>query len=194
MGRPSPLPPSPITLLRFPSPATAPSRPPHWSITSCSTLAIRTATPRPAALDYTFDDGAPHFGSNAGHSTATASIQVDITVACYCAGTLILTDYGEVAVQTLQIGDRLITASGVTRPGSAGAATAAALSWGARTSCRSASRRDHSARTCRSASRPSSHMTSTLRPASRGAAICSQDFFEARFEWPVLVRFPLRPF
>jgi hypothetical protein len=34
-------------------------------------------------LDYTFDDGAPHFGSNAGHSTATASMQVDITVACY---------------------------------------------------------------------------------------------------------------
>jgi hypothetical protein len=30
-------------------------------------------------LDYTFDDGAPHFGSNAGHSTATASIQVNIT-------------------------------------------------------------------------------------------------------------------
>jgi hypothetical protein len=35
---------------------------------------------------------------------------------CYCPGTLILTDRGEVAVEALQIGDRLVTQSGQVRP------------------------------------------------------------------------------
>ncbi len=39
-----------------------------------------------------------------------------IGVACYCAGTLILTERGEVAVESLAIGDRVVTASGTARP------------------------------------------------------------------------------
>jgi hypothetical protein len=63
--------------------------------------------PDSVTLDYTFDDGS---------ATATASVQAFVGIACYCAGTLILADHGEVAVETLQIGDRVITASGVARP------------------------------------------------------------------------------
>ncbi|KOX43013.1 hypothetical protein ADL19_28665 [Streptomyces purpurogeneiscleroticus] len=35
---------------------------------------------------------------------------------CYCTGTQILTDRGEVAVEALQIGDRVVTATGAARP------------------------------------------------------------------------------
>ena len=37
-------------------------------------------------------------------------------VPCYCRGTLILTDRGEAAVETLAIGDKVVTADGVARP------------------------------------------------------------------------------
>jgi hypothetical protein len=37
-------------------------------------------------------------------------------IPCYCRGTLILTDQGEVVVEELQIGNRLITHSGAGRP------------------------------------------------------------------------------
>ena len=48
---------------------------------------------------------------------ATAKLaQSDLGIACYCAGTRILTDRGEVAVEALAIGDRLVTQSGAARP------------------------------------------------------------------------------
>jgi hypothetical protein len=43
------------------------------------------------------------------------AINVDDTP-CYCAGTLILTDRGEREVESLNVGDRLVTASGNIRP------------------------------------------------------------------------------
>jgi autotransporter passenger strand-loop-strand repeat protein len=53
-----------------------------------------------------------HLGADAGSGT---DITVDGTP-CYCAGSLILTDRGEIAVEALVIGDRLVTRSGAARP------------------------------------------------------------------------------
>jgi autotransporter-associated beta strand protein len=50
-----------------------------------------------------------------GQTANNANTSVD-QVACYCRGTLMLTDHGEVAVEDLRIGDRLVTLSGVARP------------------------------------------------------------------------------
>jgi microcystin-dependent protein/glycosyltransferase involved in cell wall biosynthesis len=60
-------------------------------------------------VSVTLTDDAP------GTATATATSVADITP-CYCDGTLILTDRGEVPVETLAIGDRVITADGAVRP------------------------------------------------------------------------------
>jgi len=40
----------------------------------------------------------------------------DLMLACYCAGTRIMTEQGEVSVEDLVIGDRVMTASGAARP------------------------------------------------------------------------------
>jgi glycosyltransferase involved in cell wall biosynthesis len=50
------------------------------------------------------DDGTPSHGA----------LVEEVT--CYCRGTLILTDNGEVPVESLNIGDRLVTRSGAVRP------------------------------------------------------------------------------
>jgi hypothetical protein len=48
-------------------------------------------------------------------ATSDLGTGVDITPACFCRGTLILSDRGEVAVEDLMIGDRLVTVSGAAR-------------------------------------------------------------------------------
>ena len=58
-------------------------------------------------LTWTVDDGVS--------ASATATSSVDIAV-CYCRGTPVLTDKGEVAVERLSIGDIVVTASGENKP------------------------------------------------------------------------------
>jgi hypothetical protein len=55
---------------------------------------------------------------SAGQADTTGDSYVNLEtlhVACYCPGSLILTDRGEVAVESLVIGDRLVTGSGEAR-------------------------------------------------------------------------------
>lgn len=66
----------------------------------------------------TVDFGFPGFSSASQFKVfADGSGGTDIAlVTCYCRGTLIRTSRGEVRVENLAIGDRIITASGVERP------------------------------------------------------------------------------
>lgn len=62
------------------------------------------------AIQDTYGNAATGIGQSfAGLSVATST-------PCYCPGTLILTDQGEVAVETLAIGDRVMTLHGGARP------------------------------------------------------------------------------
>ncbi len=61
-------------------------------------------------------DGTPDTIAGAGLVQADRAIQLAEQIACYCTGTLILTNTGERPVETLAIGDRVITASGRTAP------------------------------------------------------------------------------
>ena len=64
------------------------------------------------ASGQSFDDDG-HIGSN----TQGAYIaDVEVYTPCYCAGTLIRTRRGDVSVETLEIGDEVMTASGALRP------------------------------------------------------------------------------
>ena len=47
---------------------------------------------------------------------AGGGTDVTVTTPCFCRGTRIQTDHGEVAVERLRVGDRLTTASGANRP------------------------------------------------------------------------------
>ncbi len=49
-------------------------------------------------------------------STPEALTAADLLLACYCAGTRIMTEAGEVAVEQLSIGDRVMTVNGSARP------------------------------------------------------------------------------
>ncbi len=66
------------------------------------------------------DETAPNEGVNfSPQSNPSALAVIDTTfatsIACYCAGTLILTDHGETPVEVLEIGDIVVTASGQDR-------------------------------------------------------------------------------
>jgi hypothetical protein len=54
-------------------------------------------------------------GSEANFSGALTSVGADVAP-CYCPGTLIATEGGEVPVERLSIGDKVMTASGALRP------------------------------------------------------------------------------
>ncbi len=51
-----------------------------------------------------------------GPATTADFIVGDLQAACYCPGTMILTETGEVAVEDLRIGDRIVTLLGGTQP------------------------------------------------------------------------------
>ena len=64
-------------------------------------------------------DPSQNFSGNFFHLNAATSggtLVTEDTTPCYCAGTLILTDRGEVEVERLAIGDTIITAEGAVRP------------------------------------------------------------------------------
>jgi autotransporter passenger strand-loop-strand repeat protein len=68
-------------------------------------------------LDQTTDFSAAHFFLTADATPGGGTdITTDNAVACYCAGTLILTDQGEVPVEALATGEKVMTMSGVARP------------------------------------------------------------------------------
>ena len=58
----------------------------------------------------------PGFFALAPFSGTGVEITATASVPCYCHGTLIETDHGEVAVETLQAGDRVLTVSGALQP------------------------------------------------------------------------------
>lgn len=60
--------------------------------------------------------GEPDFLQGAGLVQADSAIALEEQVACYCPGTLILTERGDVPVEALAIGDIVMTRSGATRP------------------------------------------------------------------------------
>jgi uncharacterized repeat protein (TIGR01451 family) len=82
----------------------SPGLPQTLSLTG--TVVSPTAQTNTAAISH-----ADQFDPDTANNTASVTI-----VPCYCAGTLILTDQGEEPVETLAIGDKVMTADGVARP------------------------------------------------------------------------------
>jgi autotransporter passenger strand-loop-strand repeat protein len=57
-----------------------------------------------------------YFNTSAGPLTGLDTLVTASETPCYCRGTHILTDRGEIAVEDLRIADRLVTVSGTVRP------------------------------------------------------------------------------
>lgn len=73
------------------------------------------STSRSVSLDGNYTG--EHFVlSDDGSSGTIATLEPDDGTPCFCRGTLIATDQGEIAVEYLAIGDRVRTASGALRP------------------------------------------------------------------------------
>ena len=66
--------------------------------------------------DSAFQQASSSYVAELPQTLATDDSEANTSVACYCRGTAILTDKGEVAVETLRIGDAVMTASGELRP------------------------------------------------------------------------------
>jgi glycosyltransferase involved in cell wall biosynthesis len=94
-----------------------------------STITLQFETPQDVAAGTDVADWAPSVSNDSfadgGRGAAKLVSQTDLQLMnvlgydqapCYCAGTLILTDRGEVEVERLAIGDNLITADGAVRP------------------------------------------------------------------------------
>ena len=61
-------------------------------------------------------DGNPPGNTGTGFDISNSAEVTGANAACYCAGTRILTERGEVAVENLAVGHRVVTASGARRP------------------------------------------------------------------------------
>ncbi len=73
-----------------------------------------TNTPATVMLTFSLDDNG-NTGSGGAQTSSSETATIDVTP-CYCPGTLIKTARGEKRVETLEIGDEVITASGTARP------------------------------------------------------------------------------
>ena len=82
---------------------------PH--IVNGNTLEITTAS---GTVDLTLDAG--HDFSAVTFTTTASGLVTTDNVPCFCPGTLIRTDRGEIAVEMLRVGDLVLTASGAIRP------------------------------------------------------------------------------
>jgi len=85
-----------------------------------TTVSFISGTSTDGTTPYVVDtfkfDEADYNGEMYLQADASGGTEIKSYVACYCSGTMISTDKGEVPVETLKIGDHVATASGEARP------------------------------------------------------------------------------